>query len=821
MSTINLTIDGTPVAVTPGTTLLAAAGQAGVYIPALCAHPDLPPAGVCGLCAVEIEGRPELAAACETTAEAGMVVLTGTARVREHRREKLAAILARHPHACLTCAQQEGCSRTQCSSNVPENERCCPLLGRCELQKIALYVGIKAGTPRYVPADLPVYTEHPLFTRDYNLCTGCGRCVRMCRDVRGVGALQLVELAGGGQIAASVEADLAASGCRFCTACVEVCPTGALRDKDVKSGDREAFLVPCRNSCPAGIDVPRYVNLVARGEFAAAGAVIREKVPFPAVLGRVCFHPCEDNCRRGRIDQPVSICRLKRFAADEEQGQRREQPVPAAPSGKRVAVVGAGPAGLTAAWYLARKGHAVTVFDALPVPGGMLAAGIPAYRLPRDVLQREIEAIAGSGVEIKTGVRVDDAAALLAGGYGAVLVATGAHREARLGLPGEDAAGVYSGLAFLRRVNLGEAVSVGDRVVVTGGGNVALDAARTARRLGAREVHVYYRRTEAEMPAFAAEVQAARDEGVIFHFRTLINDILTDDGRLTGVRVAAVASLFDGNGRYNPVFVPGSEEEVPCATLLVAVGQRPAPPLPAAVGNGRLQVDARTMATDLPGIFAAGDAVGGPASVIEAIAGGRWAAAAIDRRLGGDGVIDEILVPPEAPDPFLGKDEDFLRRPRHGLLARLWTGESCCSAFPCPPEEALTAKFFEVELGLDEEMALTEASRCLRCDLRLQITPVPLPPEQWLPFNAENLAAVPETEGVYQLLDEQKNVIAITGTATLRSSLAEQLAAGSKARFFDYEEEPMYTQRESQLIQQFLQEHGHLPAGNDELDDLF
>ncbi|MBT8340656.1 MAG: 4Fe-4S dicluster domain-containing protein, partial [Desulfatitalea sp.] len=328
MELIQLTIDGQSVEVPVGTTVLEAARHAGVYIPVLCHHPDLPPAKAslpvpvvyqgersvenaasgqgyqgCGLCVVEVAGKADLVGSCDTEAIQGMVVTTDSDRVKQQRREKLVPILARHRHACLTCAQQEGCSRSQCSSNVPENERCCTRFGHCELQAVVNWVGISDHTPKWKPTGLPILDREPLFTRDYNLCIGCTRCVRVCKELRGIEAIGYVHNAGGMIEVGSLGLNLADSGCKFCTACVEVCPTGALSDKQVRAGKREEDIVPCRTACPINIDIPAYLRLVAQGSNEQALAVIREKVPLPGVLGRVCIHPCEANCRRGQVNE--------------------------------------------------------------------------------------------------------------------------------------------------------------------------------------------------------------------------------------------------------------------------------------------------------------------------------------------------------------------------------------------------------------------------------------------------------------------------------------------------------------------------------------
>ena len=428
MEQVSLTINGQTVGVPAGTVILEAARRINIYIPTLCSYPDLPPtegqeaATVvyqgerkienaipeettkgCGICVVAVEGEADLVASCSTEVRPGMVVATENDQIEAKRQENLIPILARHRHACLTCAQQDGCSRTQCSSNVPENERCCTQFGHCELQNVANYVGISPPTPKWIPTDLPILEDQPLFIRDYNLCIGCTRCVRACRDLRGIEAIGFVYDEQGLVQVGSLGPTLEDSACRFCTACVEVCPTGALMDKSVRPGKKEEDLVPCREVCPAHVDVPGYLRLIAEGKRDEANAVIREKVPFPGILARVCIHPCEEVCRRSDVNAPVSICALKRYAADGDAGLWKKGSKARTDSGKKVAVVGAGPAGLTAAFYLRKKGHAVTVLESREKAGGMMRYGIPEYRLPRNVLDSEIQDILKTGVKLETG----------------------------------------------------------------------------------------------------------------------------------------------------------------------------------------------------------------------------------------------------------------------------------------------------------------------------------------------------------------------------------------------------------------------------------
>ena len=307
MESITLTIDGREVIAPAGATILEAARSAEIYIPSLCNHPDLPlmkgmhpqeavfrgglkienqadvsrEAEGCGLCVVEIKGQEDPVPSCATPAQPGMKVVVDSDRLQKIRREKLAPFLADHPHACLTCAQAEGCSRSQCSSNVPENERCCELFGNCEFQKLVEYVGVLPLVGRWIPPGLPVIDDQPLFKRDYNLCLNCTRCVRVCREVRGVEALGFVFDEKGGVVVGTVGPTLAESGCKFCTACVEVCPTGAIMDKGIRPGKQEEDLVPCKSSCPAGVDIPGYVRAVKSGRTDQALALIREKASFP------------------------------------------------------------------------------------------------------------------------------------------------------------------------------------------------------------------------------------------------------------------------------------------------------------------------------------------------------------------------------------------------------------------------------------------------------------------------------------------------------------------------------------------------------------
>jgi NADH-quinone oxidoreductase subunit F len=460
---------------------------------------------------------------------------------------------------------------------------------------------------------------------------------------------------------------------------------------------------PCSHTCPAGVDVPRYVRFIGDGRFAEAVAVVREKIPFPSVCGYICTHPCEAKCRRGQLDEAIAIRVLKRFATEHDNGLWKQNSRVAPATNKRVAIVGSGPAGLTAAYYLAKLGHSVTVFEALPELGGMMRVGIPDYRLPKDVLRAEIEEIRSVGVEIRTNTRVDSPQGLLEQGYDAVFLAIGAHQAVRLGIEGEDSPKVKEGLSFLRDVGLGREVELGSRVAVIGGGNVAIDSARTALRLGAKEVTIVYRRTRAEMPASPEEIDGALAEGVNIHFLAAPVRIISQNKELRLECIRMKLGAVDASGRQGVELIEGSEFTMGFNTVIAAIGQRPEVPALIGLATGRgntIQVDPDSLATDKEGIFAGGDVVSGPATVIEAIADGRQAAISIDRYLGGSGVIDETLAPPEGEVAPVEEAEEK-RRP----------------LIPALPLEQRHNSFAEVELSLDDGMAIEEARRCLRCDL--------------------------------------------------------------------------------------------------------
>ncbi len=481
------------------------------------------------------------------------------------------------------------------------------------------------------------------------------------------------------------------------------CPAGACKDL-VRS--------PCVNACPAGVDVPTYLSHVSQGDYAEALSVHRERNPFPSICGRVCPAFCERRCRRGDLDQPIAIRQVKRFMSDQETNHPWT-PEPAAPKrAQKVAVIGSGPAGLTAALRLAQLGYGVTVHEALPVAGGMMAVGIPEYRLPRGAMNAEIDAIKRAGVEIvlnsRLGRDVTVDSLLSTDGYAAVLLALGAQVSRAMRIPGEDKEGVWGGTEFLQKVALGDAPDLtGKRVAVVGGGNTAIDAARTAMRLGASQVHIVYRRTRLDMPAQLLEITEAEEEGLQIH--TLVNPTsITGNGKVEGLELIRQGlGDFDESARRRPNPIDGSEFVLPVDVVIQAIGQSTETSCVGDAGvsfnrNTSVQVE-RNLATTRPGVFAAGDAVLGPATVVEAVAQGNKVAESIHQYLAGA----------KAAVPETWKVYES--------VPLAWTMEDYASAvraeMPVQEPSVRRNNWREVELGFPEAECREECRRCLRCDI--------------------------------------------------------------------------------------------------------
>lgn len=692
---ISLTIDGKKIKAQPGQTVLEAATDAGIYIPNLCFHPNLNPIGSCRLCIVSIEKIRGFPIACHTKVSDGMVVETKSEKLQRLRRNLLWLILSNYP------------------KDIP--------LGS-QLKKVVDYVGVNELLENYVSSarNLPIFSDDPLFIRDLDKCILCGRCVQICQDVRGVGAIGLINRGIETIVGTSFDDSLKDNGCKFCRACVEVCPSGALIDKqEFDEQDREKVLIPCKANCPAGTDIPRYVRLIAEGRYQDSIEVIRQKFPFPHVLGLVCNHPCETECSRGELNEPISVRELKRFVAEKDTRRWKKKVKIGKDTGKKIAVVGAGPAGLTAAWFLRLKGHMVTVYEMLDAPGGMLKAGIPDYRLPPEVLDKEISDITDIGVKIKTNAKVSSTKGLFDDGFDAVFLAMGAPKGYMMGISGEDDPRVLDGILALRDINFGKSVDIMGDVAVVGGGNVAIDIARCALRIGARSVTILYRRTRQEMPAYEHEIEDALDEGVEIKYLTNPVRIIPEKEKLQVECVSMELGEPDQSGRRRPVEIKGSEYKMPLDRLILAIGQQTEVPGDVLVElnkRGRVVVDEGSLITSQKGVFAGGDMVSGPASVIEAIQMGRLAASSIDRYLGGDGKIEQKFVEDETEDPFIDREEGFAGRKRAENLKI--SIEERIPGFPL------------VEACLSEKDAVGEAERCLRCQLRLCIAQPPLPPEK-------------------------------------------------------------------------------------------
>jgi formate dehydrogenase major subunit len=569
---IRLTIDGRPIAVEPGTTILGAAEWLGIRIPTMCHVKGIEPASSCFVCAVQIEGRRTLSPACAMPVAEGMVVHTQTEDVRQARRMALELLLSDHA-------------------------------GECE--------------------------------------------------------------------------------------------------------------APCAARCPAGLDIPGFLYGIATGDNGRAMGVIAKRLALAGSLGRVCPRLCEMNCRRCELDQGLTIGALHRYVADlDGEGPRPFLPERAAASGKRVAIIGAGPAGLAAAYYLQQKGRACTLFDAHPEAGGMLRYGIPEYRLPKDALDAEIAVVGQLGAEFRMGARwgADFTLAELRNRYQAVFVAIGAQQAQGLRCPGEELA--MPGIGFLERVETGNTPAIGDDVIVVGGGNTAMDCARTAIRLGAR-VRVFYRRTRQEMPCLMEEVEGAEAEGV--HIEYLLAPVRLE-------RTATGLSLIcrqmelgepDASGRRSPVPVEGSDFAVPCSAVLAAIGQSVERSLAEREGLGvtawGISADLQTMATNLPGVFAGGDAVLGADLAVRAVTAGRIAATSIHQYLSGDAVTGEPVNASVVMRPVNDSERAALFRaiekaPRVQL--------------PELPMERRLTTFEEVEGRLPAATALVEARRCMTCGCR-------------------------------------------------------------------------------------------------------
>lgn len=645
---IHITINGILCEVEEHVKVLQAAMDNGIFIPSLCSHPALEPWGECRLCVVEAK-RPgeevQVTTSCTLEAEEGMEIQTDTPLLRQQRKIAMELMLSHHPEECNDC----------------------PKYGHCELQSMIQYLGVSNQRTIRNPMAFPLEERNPILNHDMKRCIKCARCIRMCHEVRGVKAIDFQRDERGIIRVAPVKGLLADSDCKFCTACVAVCPTGSIVEK-LKLEQGPA--VPCREACPAHTDVPAYLRAIRKGELDRAIGIIRERLTFPASLGYVCSRLCEGECKRQYLNQPIAIRELKRQAALADQGLWKARRKQLPDTGKRVAVVGAGPAGLTAAYYLRKQGHAVTVFEKMEEAGGQLRYGIPEERLPLEVLRRDVSDIQEVGIEIRYGQEITDPRALRAD-FDAVLLAVGNHQGVRLGMPGNDLPEVYLNLDYLRSQRSETPMDIKGRVAVLGGGNVAYDVALTLVKRGAELVHVLCLESRENMTADEEEISEGDQLGIELHPAV---SFLSIEGKnhVTGITVESVASFyFDENRQAVIETVPNSRKTIPVDAVVMAVGQRPAV--------------AQDFFLPASGIFRAGDCAYGTKFVVTAIQSGREAAEEIDRYLGGDGDLSESLADHDPLEPWIGREEGFAGRTR-------------CS-----------------------EDCVAEAGRCLQCDLRTTI----------------------------------------------------------------------------------------------------
>jgi NADPH-dependent glutamate synthase beta subunit-like oxidoreductase len=556
-------------------------------------------------------------------------------------------------------------------------------------------------------------------------CMGCHACEVACKQEHGLSVgPRVVRVLEGAPLFKPLF-------CHHCedAPCAKACPEGAIikdpetgvvlvdRDKCTgcnavpgKSGAEKQETSSCKVGCPAHINVQGYVSLAVKGKFQEALQLIKEASPFPSICGRVCPHPCESDCNRDQIDEPVAARSIERFIADQDlNANKRYMPEIKAKKEDKVAIVGSGPAGLTSAYYLAQEGYRVTIFEKASVLGGMLTTGIPSYRLPHEIVEAEIQLIRDMGVTMETGAEVGKditIAQLRKGGFKAFFIAIGAQECIRLGIEGENLDGVYSGLDYLRQVNLGKPVRLGKDVAVIGGGNVAMDAVRSARRLGSKNAFIIYRRGLEEMPSRPEEIKECQEERIPIKTLTQPVRFIGKNGRVKAIECIKMRLTEpDESGRRKPEPITGSEFTVKVDAVIKALGQESdwcclTPECACTLTEwGTMNVDPLTLQSDDPDIFAGGDAARGPKSVIEAIADGRQAAISIERYIGGQDLrLDRDIELKAITNPQKEKYDPSAR----AQMPRL------------EPQERVK-NFNEVQQGFTEETVVQEARRCITC----------------------------------------------------------------------------------------------------------
>ncbi|MBC2715809.1 MAG: FAD-dependent oxidoreductase [Desulfobacteraceae bacterium] len=637
----------------------------------------------------------------------------------------------------LAGANCGGCGFAGCSAaaeaivNEEAPANACILVGVENVSEIAIIMGSEAGTAEPLKSynncdggnratDRFIYnglnscsavTSLYGGKRDCSIgCLGFGDCVRAC----GFDAIH---------IGPDGYPEVDEEKCVGCGACETACPKSILEVRTVSQrllhlNAYDNALAPCAQTCPAEIDIPRYIGHIRKGEYEEAVNTIRERNPLLLACGRVCPHPCESYCRRGIEDEPVSINQLKRFVADYEMNSGKRLPIECAPdTGKRIAVIGGGPAGLSCAYFLRRVGHHPEIFEAMPKLGGMLRYGIPEYRLPKKVLDWEIDGILNLGIDDHTNVRLGidfDFGSLIAAGFDAVFFSVGAWNDYNLGISGEDLQGCFTGIDFLAKIGNNEKVRIGQRVAVIGGGNTAIDCCRTLLRKGVDKVYLVYRRTRKEMPANEVEIVASEHEGIEFVFLAAPNKVIgNEENQVTGLEYLKMElGEPDASGRRRPVPVEGSETVLDVDMIITAIGQSP---LLAFRGKGdrlddleitrwnTFEVEPATCQTNVPYIFGAGDSATGPALVVDAIGGGRKAARSIDQFLKGKPVVPQpnALLNKHIPGTIFESVEGVIQKKR--------------TEMPELPVAQRIHTLDEVDLVISEADALYESNRCLSC----------------------------------------------------------------------------------------------------------
>ena len=701
---VTLTVNGQVIQAAEGQSVLHAALAAGIYIPHLCDHPDLEAKGGCRLCSVTVDGGDEAVPACATTVAEGMVVNSRSEAAELVRRTSMELMLATHPADCTGC----------------------PKYGKCELQSLYQYMGVNGQDWRMKSRPVPNNDSNPLISHLFTRCIRCGRCIRACQDMRGVKVLDYVRDSVGIHAGVPGGKSLVEAGCRFCGACIEVCPTGSIVDAVGVMEKHPSYadnVVPCRAECPAHIDIPAYIRAVREGRPGDAVGIIREKVPFPLVLGYICNHLCETGCKRTEVNDPLSIRNLKRFAVEHDEAQAwKEKGFRKERTGKKVAVVGSGPCGLTAAYYLNKLGHDVTVLEKRPQLGGPMTSGIPAYRLPIDGVNAEIQYIIDSGVKYEVNREVTDVAALRKD-YDAVLVAVGVSKGKKLGfLPGANFDQVYTAIDVLADLREGKDASyLGKTVCVIGGGSVGFDVARSLVRRG-MAVNLACIEQADKILADKEDQEEGVEEGIRLFPGRSFEEIEGVQEQVTGLRVHTVlSSTYDrATGKVTEVAEEGSQMVIPCDSVIFATGQYTGLqdfenfgielnpmgyPIDPATGKSGFN-------TSVDGVFAAGDAITGISFVIKAINSGREVTSVIDKYLGGDGRIEETLVERSA-DPHIGEFPGFGELPRVEMEV-------------IDPETRVKDGDNNVYKTYTCDQAHCESERCLQCDLRLQLETVKL-----------------------------------------------------------------------------------------------